>query len=111
MDGSGKGLGTHTPEGLLTPGRGHLQPLWVLELRPGVGLELAGGGAAPEPNNSASGAPAAELPPCTRGGARRPGGGRAVAACASTSAGLILTVDYIFSGDSLVCPFTCLICN
>lgn len=102
-DGSGKGFRTHAPEGILTSRRGHLQPHLVLELRPGVGFELAGGaviaivGAARRP---------AELPSCTWSGARRPG---RLAACAS--AGLILTVDYIFSEDSVVCPFTCLICN
>lgn len=57
-DGSGKGFRTHAPEGILTSRRGHLQPHLVLELRPGVGFELAGGGAGNRLNNSRSRAPA-----------------------------------------------------
>lgn len=60
VDGSGNGLRNHTPEGILTSRCRHLQPHLVLELRPGVGFELAGGGAAKQLNNSRSRAPACE---------------------------------------------------
>lgn len=103
-DGSGKGLRTHTPEGMLTSRRGHSQRHWGLELRPGAWFELAGGGAADPLNSGRSGARAcgAAVLHLERG---------AEARAAGRLRRLILTVDYIFGEDSVVCPFTCLICN